>query len=177
MNQRVTWVFLTVILSLVFVLILQRATMADEKSQEKQKNEYFESLSDQLRELGDGRSSETQRKRPFSPGSTKSIQTIVRSSLVSKELAKKDDPSVRGVIFRRQGQDFGIRVFAIRSGSVFEAIGLRNGDIIVEVDQRQISSEPDLRAPILQGLQKNDQTQIVLERAGRLVKILAEVGG
>jgi general secretion pathway protein C len=64
------------------------------------------------------------------------------------------------------GQPTGFRLQGIRSGSIFSAIGIRNGDVIVGVNGTDINS-PQRAMELYQAMLQQDQVEMQILRRGR----------
>ena len=79
----------------------------------------------------------------------------------------------RAVPFFRNGQTIGYRFFAIINGGIHQAMGLKEGDILLGVDGEKVSSSQQaLKLPLL--IYKNDKVILSVERAGALVEIVVK---
>jgi general secretion pathway protein C len=71
----------------------------------------------------------------------------------------------RAVPYFRNGKSIGMRLFAIRKGSMYEKLGLKNGDIIKSVNDNSLS-DPSQALKIFNQLKDERSISVVLERAG-----------
>ncbi len=71
----------------------------------------------------------------------------------------------RAVPYFRNGKSIGMRLFAIRKGSMYEKLGLKNGDIIKEVNENSLS-DPSQALKLFNQLKDEKSISVVLERAG-----------
>lgn len=71
----------------------------------------------------------------------------------------------RAVPYFRNGQSIGMRLFAIRKGSMYEKLGLRNGDIIMSVNENNVG-DPAQALKIFEKLKSERDIELVVERAG-----------
>lgn len=71
----------------------------------------------------------------------------------------------RAVPYFRNGQSIGMRLFAIRKDSMYEKLGLENGDIIKAVNDNNLS-DPSQALKIFEQLKNERSINLVLERAG-----------
>jgi len=67
----------------------------------------------------------------------------------------------------KDGQSDGLTLSGIRSDSIFGEMGLRNGDVIVGVDGKNIESVDDALS-LYENLQSADSVQVQIRRRGRL---------
>jgi membrane-associated protease RseP (regulator of RpoE activity) len=79
-------------------------------------------------------------------------------------------PWPRVVPQTRDGAPVGFRLFGVRDDSPFHAIGLANGDTLIEVNGRSITT-PDSALAAYGALRAADQVSLVLERDGRRVRM------
>jgi len=70
---------------------------------------------------------------------------------------------MRAVPFIKDGQTIGFRVFNIRSGSVFERMGLKNGDVIQKVNGVDLDS-PTKALALLEDVQTTEELRVDLLR-------------
>lgn len=69
----------------------------------------------------------------------------------------------RAVPYFRNGQSIGMRLFAIRSGSMYEKLGLKNGDIILAVNDNSLS-DPAEALKLFEQLKNERSIGVKLER-------------
>ncbi len=72
----------------------------------------------------------------------------------------------RAVPYFRNGQSIGMRLFAIRSGSMYEKLGLKNGDIILSVNENSLS-DPAQALKLFEQLKSERSIGVRLERNGQ----------
>ncbi len=72
----------------------------------------------------------------------------------------------RAVPYMKDGKNTGFRVFAIRPGSIFEQIGLKNGDVVQRINDQQLS-DPAKAAGLLDVIQSADTLRIDILRANK----------
>ena len=72
----------------------------------------------------------------------------------------------RAVPYFRNGQSIGMRLFAIRSGSMYEKLGLQNGDIITSVNETSLS-DPTQALRIFEQLKNERNIGLKMERNGQ----------
>lgn len=72
----------------------------------------------------------------------------------------------RAVPYFRNGQSIGMRLFAIRSGSMYEKLGLKNGDIILSVNENSLS-DPAQALKLFEQLKNERSIGVRLERNGQ----------
>lgn len=71
----------------------------------------------------------------------------------------------RAVPYFRNGKSVGMRIFAIRKGSLYEKLGLQNGDIIKSVNDNSLS-DPSQALKIFEQLKDQRSINVQLERKG-----------
>ncbi len=71
----------------------------------------------------------------------------------------------RAVPYFRNGQSIGMRLFAIRSGSLYEKLGLKNGDIITSVNDNSLS-DPTQALRLFEQLKSERSITVKMERNG-----------
>lgn len=71
----------------------------------------------------------------------------------------------RAVPYFKNGQSIGMRLFAIRKGSLYEKLGLKNGDIIKSVNDNSLT-DPSQALKIFEELKSERSISVVLERKG-----------
>lgn len=69
----------------------------------------------------------------------------------------------RAVPYFRNGQSIGMRLFAIRSGSMYEKLGLKNGDIVLAVNDNSLS-DPAQALKLFEQLKSERSINVKLER-------------
>ena len=69
----------------------------------------------------------------------------------------------RAVPYFRNGQSIGMRLFAIRSGSMYEKLGLKNGDIVLAVNDNSLS-DPAQALKLFEQLKSERSIDVKLER-------------
>lgn len=72
----------------------------------------------------------------------------------------------RAVPYFRNGKSVGMRLFAIRRGSLYEKLGLKNGDIIKEVNNSSLS-DPAQALKLFEQLKNERSVYVKTERAGQ----------
>jgi len=72
----------------------------------------------------------------------------------------------RAVPYFRNGKSIGMRLFAIRRGSLYEKLGLKNGDIIKAVNESNIS-DPAQALKLFEQLKSERSIEVKLERQGQ----------
>ena len=73
----------------------------------------------------------------------------------------------RAVPYFRNGQSIGMRLFAIRRGSLYEKLGLKNGDIIQMVNDTSVA-DPSQALKLFEQLKSERSIGVKLERNGEL---------
>lgn len=88
------------------------------------------------------------------------IQEVANNSSLMEQHAPRVVPNYVN------GQPRGFRLQGIRSGSIFSAIGIRNGDVIVGVNGTEIDS-PQRALELYQAMLQQDQVTMEILRRGR----------
>lgn len=113
-----------------------------------------------------------------SVASTDSVETsptstefVIAEEELNDELANLPRllSQARAVPFFRNGRSVGMRLFAIRSGSLYEKLGLQNGDIIKAANETSLAN-PTEALKIFEKLKTERNIYVQLERAGKDVK-------
>lgn len=76
----------------------------------------------------------------------------------------------RAVPYFRNGQSVGMRLFAIRKDSLYEKIGLKNGDIIKSVNDTSVS-DPTQALKIFEQLKSERSLFVNVERSGKDMRL------
>lgn len=71
----------------------------------------------------------------------------------------------RAVPYFRNGQSIGMRLFAIRKSSLYEKLGLKNGDIVKTVNDNNIG-DPTQALKLFEQLKSERKINVVVERGG-----------
>jgi len=71
----------------------------------------------------------------------------------------------RAIPFFRDGQSIGMRIFAIRSQSLYEKLGLKNGDIVKSINGSSIADTTQA-LKLFETLKNERSIDVVLERGG-----------
>jgi general secretion pathway protein C len=74
------------------------------------------------------------------------------------------------------GEQDGILVYGIRPKSMFRKIGLRNGDIVQQIDDTAVESTEDLLSAI-QDAQEDAPINISILRGGQVRQVVYDVSG
>lgn len=72
----------------------------------------------------------------------------------------------RAVPYFRNGKSIGMRLFAIRRGSLYEKLGMKNGDIILSVNENSVN-DPAQALKIFEKLKTERTINVELERNGK----------
>lgn len=83
---------------------------------------------------------------------------------------------IRAVPHFEGGQSTGFRLFAIRQNSLFDNIGLRNGDIIQNINGTQIN-DPARALALIQELRQAQQLNVQILRNKETVNLQYNIGG
>ena len=76
----------------------------------------------------------------------------------------------RAVPYFRNGQSVGMRLFAIRRGSLYEKLGFQNGDVLKSVNDVSLS-DPSQALRIFEQLKNERSIGVVIERSGEDVDL------
>lgn len=76
----------------------------------------------------------------------------------------------RAVPYFRGGQSVGLRLFAIKSGSLYEKLGLKNGDVLIAANGVQLVDLGNA-LKIIEQLKESSSLVIILERSAREVTL------
>lgn len=76
----------------------------------------------------------------------------------------------RAVPYFKNGESIGMRLFAIRRGSLYEKLGLKNGDILKSVNNNSLS-DPSQALKIFEKLKSERSIYVQVERSGRDIKL------
>jgi general secretion pathway protein C len=100
-----------------------------------------------------------------------STEFVIAEEDLNNELANLPRllSQARAVPFFRNGRSVGMRLFAIRSGSLYEKLGLVNGDIIKSANDTSLAN-PTEALKIFEKLKTERNIYVQLERAGKDVK-------
>ncbi|MDD2941405.1 MAG: type II secretion system protein N [bacterium] len=71
----------------------------------------------------------------------------------------------RAVPYFRAGKSIGMRLFAIRRGSLYEKLGLKNGDILKTVNDNSLS-DPSQALKLFEDLKSERSINVIVERMG-----------
>jgi general secretion pathway protein C len=74
----------------------------------------------------------------------------------------------RAVPYFRNGQSIGMRLFAIRTGSMYEKLGLKNGDIVLAVNDNSLS-DPAQALKLFEQLKSEHSINVKLERNSQVM--------
>ena len=102
------------------------------------------------------RATTTTRRRP---DNSQSIQAVV-----TQNLTKLTDV-IRPTPYRVEGKQVGFRVYPGRDRRKFAALGLRPGDIIKDIDGRELT-DASQAMQVFQSLGTSEQVTVTIERAG-----------
>lgn len=108
----------------------------------------------------------------FAPGAVPSIQNIDPEQL--PELASN---LMRQIKFRqhlKDGEPDGLMIYGIRPSSIFRKVGLRNGDIVQQINGTPVLSEADAIS-LLGEVIHSDQAKLTLLRRGKVEEVIYDV--
>ena len=132
------------------------------------------------RVAGEPDSSEESSAPPAKGKDSAETEVVPSGQLTRKELADaaKNMPVVlsqaRAVPYLKHGDVIGVRLTAIREGSLFDVVGIRNGDVVVSANDELIS-EPEQLAAIFKTSARREINEIVVLRKGRETRLRYEV--
>ena len=117
--------------------------------------------------LEDGSSSPTSSGSDGPPSDDQSSFSIPEEEL-SEALANLPKLLVqaRAVPYFRNGESIGMRLFAIKRGSLYEKLGLKNGDIIRSINDTSLS-DPAQALKLFEELKDQRSIEVTLERTGQ----------
>ena len=72
----------------------------------------------------------------------------------------------RAVPYFRDGKSIGMRLFAVRRGSLYEKLGLKNGDIVLSVNENSLN-DPTQALKLFEELKTQRSINVELERGGQ----------
>jgi len=81
---------------------------------------------------------------------------------------------IRVIPFFKDGKPTGLRLFAIRPGSVFEMIGLRNGDLLKSIDGVELRDLEKLSG-LMQILKEKDRIKVTIERENKDLEFVYDI--
>jgi len=81
---------------------------------------------------------------------------------------------IRVIPFFKDGKPVGLRLFAIRPGSVFEMVGLRNGDLLKSIDGVELR-EMEKLSGLMQILKEKDRIKVTIERENRDLEFVYDI--
>ena len=80
----------------------------------------------------------------------------------------------RAVPYFKHGEAMGVRMFAIREGSLFDMVGLRNGDVVTNANGETIT-DPNQISALFKTSARREINEIVVLRKGRETRLRYEV--
>ncbi len=80
----------------------------------------------------------------------------------------------RAVPYFRNGQSIGMRLYAIKAGSLYEKLGLKNSDIIKDINGSQVS-DPTKALKLFEDLKSQRQIGVQVEREGKDVQLQYQI--
>lgn len=106
-------------------------------------------------------------------------QNIKSATIPNEEYSSKLSSSTaeaRGVPYFRDGRQVGLRLFAIKQNGIVEAIGLKNGDVVLQIDGELVDEiELFFSKMFIQREASTPSTRLCVERGGREVAIAFKV--
>lgn len=127
---------------------------------------------EKLESRGAGRSSHVSRVQPRKPGGVRppSVRRIrLKRSQLEKALKSGDDISEQAKVRPHftDGRQDGIILTGIKPNSVYRRLGLRNGDILLGIDEADIQSADDV-STVYERLGSVSELTLKIKRRGRL---------
>jgi type II secretion system protein C len=80
----------------------------------------------------------------------------------------------RAVPYFRNGQSIGMRLYAIKSGSLYEKIGLKNSDVIKEINNTQVN-DPSKALKLFEDLKTERSINVSVEREGQDIQLRYQI--
>ncbi|HMP47927.1 MAG TPA: type II secretion system protein N [Oligoflexia bacterium] len=80
----------------------------------------------------------------------------------------------RAVPYFRNGQSIGMRLYAIKAGSLYEKLGLKNSDVIKTVNNTQVS-DPTKALKLFEDLKSERSIGVTVEREGQDVDLRYQI--
>jgi type II secretion system protein C len=80
----------------------------------------------------------------------------------------------RAVPYFRNGQSIGMRLYAIKSGSLYEKIGLKNSDVIKEINNSQVN-DPSKALKLFEDLKTERSISVAVEREGQDIQLRYQI--
>ncbi len=80
----------------------------------------------------------------------------------------------RAVPYFKNGESIGMRLFAIRQGSLYQKLGLKNGDILKSVNDNSLS-DPSQALKIFDQLKTERSISVRVERAGQEMSLQYQI--
>ncbi len=130
---------------------------------------------DQVLEMETKNKSVTKRQK-FTPPAP-SIQPSAMPSF--EKMVENAGDLMRQIKFRphySEGEPDGLMVYGIRPNSVFREVGLRNGDIVKEVNGTPISS-PEDAVDMFSEIVNSEQARVTLLRRGKIEELVYQMDG
>ena len=127
---------------------------------------------EKLESRGSGRSTRVSREQPRKPGRVRppSVRRIrLKRSQLEKALKGGDDISEQAKVRPHftDGRQDGIILTGIKPNSVYRRLGLRNGDILLGIDETDIQSAEDM-SRVSQSLGSATELTLKIKRRGRM---------
>ncbi len=80
----------------------------------------------------------------------------------------------RAVPYFRNGESVGMRLYAIKSGSLYEKLGLKNSDVIKEINNKQVN-DPSKALKLFEDLKSERSISVSVERDGQDVQLQYQI--
>lgn len=100
-------------------------------------------------------------------GNSDGSEFVVTEDELSRQLANlpKLLSQARAVPYFRNGKSIGMRLFAIRRGSLYEKLGLKNGDILLSINENNLN-DPSQALKLFNQLKTEKEINVSVERSG-----------
>lgn len=102
----------------------------------------------------------------------KNIISTQVSSYDLNDYLKSENKLSKSVLFFRKGEKFGVRIFAIKKGSILSQVGIKNGDIVLSLNGA-IPEAENVELSILKKLKNDGSLVLRVERLGKEQKIFS----
>ncbi len=111
---------------------------------------------------------------------TKGVETVQRIAVsrvtiqeLTSDLASLASQA-RIIPFFQDGKPVGLRIFGISSGSIFQILGLENGDIVKSVEGYSLLNPEDV-SNLVQQLREKSRISVIVERNRQNVEIIYDI--
>jgi type II secretion system protein C len=80
----------------------------------------------------------------------------------------------RAVPYFRNGESIGMRLYAIKSGSLYEKLGLKNSDVIREINNKPVN-DPSKALKLFEDLKSERSISVSVERSGEDIQLQYQI--